>query len=72
MVHNLPLFSCQSGTGVPVLVDFRVGLAQARHRAPKLEVFLRGLEDRTREVLLREMKGMLRELYAAMLRVFGA
>ena len=46
--------------------------AQAKHRATALEEFLRGLEERIREALLREMQGGLRALYAEVLLKFGA
>jgi len=45
--------------------------AQALHRAPKLETYLRTLENETRGSLLRDIKGMLGELYSQVLRVFG-
>ena len=44
---------------------------QARHRAPMLERYLRGLDDSTRAALLRELAGTLRDLYSDVLRAFG-
>ena len=44
---------------------------QARHRAPKLERYLRGLDNSTRAALLRELQGTLRDLYSDVLRAFG-
>jgi hypothetical protein len=44
---------------------------QAKHRAPKLESYLRGLDNGTRAALLRELQGTLRELYSHVLRAFG-
>jgi hypothetical protein len=48
-----------------------VSFLQAKHRAPKLESYLRGLDNGTRAALLRELQGTLRELYSHVLRVFG-
>jgi len=44
---------------------------QARHRAPKLESYLRGLDSSTRAALLRELAGTLRDLYSDVLRKLG-
>jgi hypothetical protein len=44
---------------------------QARHRAPKLERYLRGFDDSTRAALLRELAGTLRDLYSDVLLAFG-
>ena len=48
-----------------------VAFLQAKHRAPKLESYLRGLDNGTRAALLRELQGTLRELYSHVLRAFG-
>ncbi|KAJ1471677.1 hypothetical protein T484DRAFT_3500749 [Baffinella frigidus] len=46
--------------------------AQARHRAPQLERYLRGLDsESTRAALLRELQATLQELYPDVLRAFG-
>ena len=47
-------------------------LARARHRAPILETFLRGLEEDTRVAVLREMQETLREHYTGVLAIFEA
>jgi hypothetical protein len=44
---------------------------QARHRAPKLARYLRGLDSITCAALLRELQGTLRDLYSNVLREFG-
>ena len=41
------------------------------HRARSLRVFLSGLAEETRDALLREMRGTLREDHADVLREFG-
>ena len=44
---------------------------QARHRAPKLETFLRNLEDCIRAALLRDLQGTLSGFDAQVLHAFG-
>jgi hypothetical protein len=48
-----------------------VPVRQAKHRAPKLETYLRTLDAPSRAALLRELQGTLRELYSHVLRAFG-